>query len=73
MHRQNEYLEEHYYTEKQQERTEQGQWVQTMGSLEWQVLSGLICDTVGINTKGKAPEQGNDHKKCLKELNPITV
>lgn len=37
------------------------------------VLRGLTCDSVGINTKGKALEQGNDHKKCLKELNPITV
>jgi len=44
-----------------------------MGSLKWQVLSGLTFDTVNINTKAKALEQGNDHKKCLKELNPITV
>lgn len=33
-----------------------------MGGLEWQELSGLVFDTIGNNTKRRAPQQGNDNQ-----------
>lgn len=47
-----------------------------MGLDHWKpgMLNGFTFNTVRINnTKVKALEQGNEHKKCLKELNPITA
>lgn len=51
-------------------------WTDTMGLDHWKpgMLNGFTFNTVRINnTKVKALEQGNEHKKCLKELNPITA